>query len=110
MQYPLLPLVLLKFWYVDAPLGLMAYFSSLNQSFLRLFSLSLLVRTFFQPIKSEYRQGLVGFSIGMGIAVKSVIILVTILIWLALISLEVLFLFSFIMLPLFSIMLFFLNL
>lgn len=110
MNYPLLPLVWLKFWYIDAPLGLLAYCSSLNASFLRLFSFNLLLKTFFQPIKNEYRQGLVGFSIGMGIFVKSVLIFIALLLLILLFMVEFLFIFFFIMLPIFSVVLFFLNL
>jgi len=109
MQYPLLPLVIAKFWYLDAPLGLVSYFGSVNGSFARLFSLGLLFKTFFQPIKNEYRQGLVGFSIGMGIFIKSILISIFLLCFLFLLVLEFLFLFSFILLPIFSVVLFFLN-
>ena len=109
MQYPLLPLVIVKFWYVDAPLGIISYFGSLNSSFSRLFSVDILLQTFFQPIKNEYRQGLVGFSIGMGIFVKSILLSVALLCFLLLLGLEFLFLFCFIFLPVFSIFLLFLR-
>ncbi len=71
MQYPVL---LLQFWYFTAPKGILAYFASLNASFFQLFSIPLLLQTFFKPWKNEYREGLVGFSIAMGIVVKSCVI------------------------------------
>lgn len=75
MNYLSLPLAFLKFWFFDSPVALFLFFSSLNSSFLQLCSLPLLLRTFFKPLKNEYRKGLVGFSIAMGIFVKSVLIL-----------------------------------
>jgi len=70
-SYFLLPLIFLKFWYVDAPLGMIGYFSSLNKAFFELFSLPLFLRTYFKPLKNEYRQGLVGFSRIIGMVIKS---------------------------------------
>ncbi len=107
MQYPLLPLVIAKFWYIDAPLAFVSYFGSLNSSFFRFFSFSALLKTFFQPIKNEYRQGLVGFSIGMGMFIKSVLILFSLLLFILLLVFEFLFLFGFILLPFFSFFLLF---
>ena len=104
MQYPLLPLELAWFWFIDAPLGLLSYFSSVNSSFFRLFSFNLLLRTFFKPIKNEYREGLVGFSIGMGIFTKSVLLLVGLLLFALLVVLEFLFITGFILLPVLSVL------
>lgn len=57
-------------------------------AFFRLFSLPIFLRTFFQPIKNEYRKGLVGFSIGMGIFIKSILIIFDLLILAALLIVE----------------------
>jgi len=65
----------LKFWFMEAPVGLMEYFASLNTAAMKLLSLRILLLTFFKPWKNEYREGLVGFSIAMGMAVKSMFIL-----------------------------------
>ncbi len=102
-----LPLDFLVFWYIEAPKGLFIYFSSLNRAFLGLFSLSLFLRTFFQPIKNEYRKGLVGFSIGMGIAVKTVLIFVDLLLLFLLMTLEGAFIILFLLLPLGTIVILF---
>ncbi len=107
MQFLSLPGVFLKFWYVDSLLGLAHFFASVNHAFFQLFSLPLLVQTFFRPLKNEYREGLVAFSIGMGIVVKSCIILVDLLIFLILLLLEALFILSFLSLPIVTVFLLF---
>ena len=110
MQYSLFPIEWLKFWYINAPLGMLSYFSSLNVSFMRMFSISLLLRTYFQPIKNEYRQGLVGFSIGMGIFVKTLLLLASMLLFLVLLCLEFLFICFFVLMPVLSVFLLFVKL
>lgn len=97
--YLTMPIALFKFWYVEAPSEMLGFFASLNNSFFQLFSLPLLLQTFFQPIKNEYRKGLVGFSIGMGIAIKSVFILADIIMLLLLIIFEIATLGVFILFP-----------
>lgn len=106
MQFSLLPVIMAKFWFIDAPLGLLSYFSSLNSSFLRLFSVTILLKTFFQPIKNEYREGLVSFSVGMGMVVKTILLFLAFFLFLLLFGFECLFLFTFILLPFFSLALF----
>ncbi len=86
-----LPLIFLKFWFWEAPREQIAFFSSLNSAFVQLFSLPLLLRTFFKPWKNEYREGLVGFSIGMGMFIKAIVIIVDVALLLLLISLEIIF-------------------
>jgi hypothetical protein len=62
------------FWFIDAPKGLIDYFSSLNIALLKYFSFRLLLTTFFKPWKNEYRDGLVGFSLAMGMIVKGMLL------------------------------------
>ena len=102
-----LPTTFLKFWYVDSLIGLTHFFASFNHAFVQLFSLDLLVTTFFKPLKNEYREGLVGFSIGMGIAVKTVLIAVDLLLFAALLFLEVVFMLFFLALPVLTILVLF---
>lgn len=104
---PLLLFAFVRFWFIEAPLGLGKYFASLNTSFLQLFSLPMLLRTFFQPLKNEYRQGLVGFSQGMGIAIKSFLILFDVFGLVGLLCLEVCLLVLFVLFPLLSIIVLF---
>lgn len=108
MSYLSLPGVFLKFWYIDSLLGLTHFFATLNHAFFQLFSLPLLFKTFFRPLKNEYREGLVGFSIGMGIAIKTCLIAVDLLLFLFLLLLEALFIISFLLLPLATIFILFL--
>lgn len=86
--YLLLPYYFVVFWFVEAPHGIIRYFGSVNRAFFQLFSLPLLLRTFFQPLKNEYRKGLVGFSISMGIVVKTMLILANLVLFIPLVLLE----------------------
>ena len=99
MFYLGLPLVFLKFWFVESPKSLLVFFGSLNSAFLQLFSLPLLIKTFFKPWKNEYRKGLVGFSIAMGIFIKTFIIIVDILLFFTLLIFEAIFIASFVVWP-----------
>ncbi|MBF8249545.1 MAG: hypothetical protein HW400_146 [Candidatus Levybacteria bacterium] len=102
----LLPFQFLRFWFIDFPKNLIIFFASLNKAFLQLFSLPLLVRTYFKPWKNEYRQGLVGFSIGMGMFVKTFVILADFILLLLLFLLEVLFVAGFVAWPILTIFLY----
>ncbi|MDP2637447.1 MAG: hypothetical protein Q8P26_00095 [Candidatus Levybacteria bacterium] len=94
---------------MESPKGLIYFFSSLNNAFLELFSLPLFVKTFFKPWKNEYRKGLVGFSIGMGMFLKSIVITVDIILLFILLALETIVLFLFFAWPLSLVVLFFLK-
>lgn len=107
MFYLTLPLLFIKFWFLDAPISLIRYFISLNSVVLQILSLSLLIKTFFKPLKNEYRKGLVGFSILFGVILKSVLIFSELLIFLVVIFFEILFLILFIFLPLIMVYLLF---
>lgn len=97
--YLFLPLNFVKFWFIEAPLGMLGYFASLNRAFLELFSLLLFLRTFFQPLKNEYRQGLIWFSRFMGMTIKSVMILVDLLLFVVILAIEGLILVGFLTFP-----------
>ena len=84
-----LPIIFLRFWFFDLPIAVSNFFISLNKFFIQLVSLPLLIKTFFRPWKNEYREGLVGFSIGMGIFIKLFVILADIFLLLVLFSLEI---------------------
>jgi len=68
------PVELLIFWYHNVCIGAIDYFIKLNSYLLHLFSVPLLLQTFFKPLKNEYRKGLVLFSIVFGIFLKSFLI------------------------------------
>lgn len=78
--YLSLPVLFLKFWFFEAPLKMAKYFLSVNHALLQFLSLPLLTRTFFKPLKNEYRKGLVVFSLVFGMIVKSAFISVGLLI------------------------------
>jgi len=99
----LLPFQFFKFWLIDSPKNLFSFFVSLNNSFLQFSSLSILVKTYFKPWKNEYREGLVGFSIGMGIFIKTFVILADIILFLILLLAELCIFFGFILLPVITI-------
>lgn len=71
------PLYLILFWYKDVLGGLLNFFILFNRYIVSLLSLPLLVRTFFKPLKNEYRDGLVLFSVIFGMVIKSILISVS---------------------------------
>ena len=102
-DYAILPITFVRFWFLETPLSLLKFFGKLNKAFFELFSLPLLLRTFFKPLKNEYREGLVRFSIFMGIGVKSVLILANFLFLIPLLLFELFVVVLFIMLPMLAI-------
>ena len=81
MNYYLsLPLLFVKFWFIEAPLRLIKYFFTVNHAVLQILSLPLLLRTFFKPLKNEYRKGLVLFSVVFGMILKSALIFVDLIV------------------------------
>lgn len=90
---------IIKFWYLEAPKNILIFFISLNKTFLGVFSLSLMLKTFFKPWKNEYREGLVGFSIFMGMTIKSLFILADIILLIGLIVFEILLFIGFLIWP-----------
>lgn len=98
--YLLLPLYFLGFWFGQAPLRLVKYFVKINRAFFQLFSVPILLRTFFQPAKNEYRKGLIGFSIGIGMFLKSCVILTALVLFVPLLLSEIVLLCGFLAFPL----------
>lgn len=109
MFYFNLPLIFLKFWFVESPKSLLSFFASLNSAFMQLFSLPLLIRTYFKPWKNEYRKGLVVFSIAMGMSIKTFVIIADLLLFAALLIFEAIFTVSFITWPIIITVLLFLG-
>ncbi len=106
-KLPLLIFDAFFFWFFEAPKGLALYFFSFNNALLKLFSFRLLLSTYFKPWKNEYRKGLVGFSIGMGMFIKTWIILFDIVLLLLFTVLEILAILAFILWPFATVVLFF---
>lgn len=103
----MLPIGFLYFWFIRAPIGLVRYFVQLNTAYFEVFSVFLLLKTFFKPLKNEYRKGLVGFSRGMGMVVKSMIILASLILFIPLLILEFILLIGFLLFPFVTIYLLF---
>jgi hypothetical protein len=100
MSLVLLPFYILKFWYIEAPLNLLKYFYYLNRAFFHLFSLPLMIRTFFKPWKNEYREGLIKFSIFMGIIFKTMFIVADLFLFFFLVLFEIVVFVAFLAFPL----------
>jgi hypothetical protein len=107
--YLTLPFAFLKFWFFEAPRDIAFYFLSLNNAFLQQFSLPLLLRTYFKPLKNEYREGLIWFSIAMGIFIKTWLIVIDLVIYLILLAIEVCFIAVFLFWPRATVILIFLK-
>jgi len=89
MPIYLYPLYFLYFWYIYVPKRLIHTFVDVILYFFQLLSIPLLIKTFFKPLKNEYRGDLVIFSIGMGIVVKTVLIPISLLLIAVVVMVEV---------------------
>lgn len=107
-SYVMLFVMFLKFWFYESPVRLFRFFASLNGAFLHLFSLPLFLKTYFRPLKNEYRQGLVGFSRAMGMFIKTWLILADLLMFALLLLFEATVFVSYIFLPIATIWMLFL--
>ena len=74
----LYPYFLVVFWYRDFFSGSIRLSLEIFSYTANLLSVPLLLKTFFKPLKNEYREGLVLFSRVMGMFIKSLILMVTI--------------------------------
>lgn len=72
---------------------------------MQLLSLPVLVKTYFKPWKNEYRSGLVGFSVGMGMFIKTFVILADVIILTLLFAIELIIVCGFIFWPVGTILL-----
>lgn len=75
MAILLYPFFLIIFWYKNVVSKTLKLLASFLVYVLNLLSIPILIKTFFKPLKNEYRQGLVGFSVIIGIFVKSILII-----------------------------------
>lgn len=93
------PFYLVSFWYKDVCLSLINFFTLLNRYTVSLLSLALLIKTFFKPLKNEYRDGLVVFSIIFGIFIKTFLLAISFFIVTIMLFIEVMIVFFVIILP-----------
>lgn len=97
--YLSLPLLFLRFWFIDSPKSIIRYFGSLNNAFFQLFSLPLLITTYFKPWKNEYRKNLVLVAILIGIFIKTFVIVADMIIFIILLLVELFCLLAFLLWP-----------
>lgn len=100
------PVYFLSFWYKDGVRGVLFFNTELNSYLTQLLSFPALLSTFNHPLKNEYRKDLVFFSILLGMAVKSTLIIIDILVMLFVIVVEAAFFVLYISAPLLPILLF----
>lgn len=75
-----LPILFVKFWLFEGPQLILKITWLLVRAIADIFSLPIILRTFFAPWKGEYRQGYVGIARGVGIVVRFFMITVTLLV------------------------------
>ena len=86
----LYPFLIIIFWYRDVCFGIYKKSAEIFIYGANLLSVPLLLKTFFKPLKNEYRQGLVLFSIVMGVIIKLVLLSISFIILFLLLSLLIL--------------------
>ncbi|HRN96027.1 MAG TPA: hypothetical protein PLD54_01105 [Candidatus Levybacteria bacterium] len=101
MPLLLYPVFLLKFWYIDATKLYIHFCREVLSYCISLFSIPSLLHTFFRPVKNEYRKDLIIFSIMFGMAVKSALIVLSVLIMCLILGVGVVFLIGFWVFPYF---------
>lgn len=101
------PYYLVLFWYKDVIGGVFNFLLSFNRYVASLLSVPLLFKTFFKPLKNEYRDGLVFFSIIAGILIKSVLLWISISVLLLMLLVELFVLIFLAMVPLLLVFLIF---
>lgn len=93
------PLYLITFWYIDVLGGMLKVFAEFNRYTASLLSIPLMFKTIFKPLKNEYREGLVLFSILAGFVIKSFLLLISASIICVLLFIELVVLFLLFLLP-----------
>lgn len=97
------PYFLLVFWYKDLLFASLKFSQNFLLYWLYLVSVPILVKTFFKPLKNEYREGLVVFSVAFGIVVKLLLLIAIFLVTLVILSLLVALNLAVVLIPVFII-------
>lgn len=72
---PSLPIDFLRWWFVEATVDLAKILIYIFRSAIHFLSIELIFKTFFQPWKNEYREGLVTFARFFGMGLKSLLLI-----------------------------------
>lgn len=107
MEFLSYPILLVKFYYGDVTIGFLKHILSHIRYFIYMLSMPLLFKTFFKPLKGEYRNQLVVFSIVAGMIVKFVLLAVSTVLLLLFILFEFTFFALFLIFPFLVVYLFF---
>lgn len=70
-----LPLTFAKFWFIDGPQNILQVTWLLTRASANILSIPILIRTFFKPWKGEYRKGYIGIAVGVGMTVRTLMLL-----------------------------------
>ena len=70
------PIIFISWWFLESPKIIYKILYFFFAASVQQLGYKSLFKSFFKPWKNEYREGLVGFSVIMGIAIKSLLIFV----------------------------------
>jgi hypothetical protein len=98
-----LPLLFIYWWFVTAPIQLLVFFFRYLTHLSQVLSLPLLVKTFFVPWKNENKKGYVAIARGIGMTVKTSVILADLMILIIFFMVEVSLFLLWMLLPILSI-------
>ena len=94
-----LPVTFFSWWFLESPKVVYKILYFIFTSVVHQLGYKSLFKTFFKPWKNEYREGLVGFSVIMGMAIKGLLIFIETFIILFLIIVLVPLLIAWVLLP-----------
>jgi hypothetical protein len=93
------PIIFISWWFLESPKIIFKILYFFFAATVHQLGYKSLFKTFFKPWKNEYRKGLVGFSVIMGIAIKSLLIFVESFLILFLLIVETAFFIFWVILP-----------
>ena len=97
-----LPFLFLQWWFLEAPVKLLLFLVRYFFHLAQVFSLPILLKTFFVPWKNETQEGYVAIARGVGMAVKTMVILADLVVLLIFFLVGITIFFFWVGLPLFA--------
>ncbi len=94
-----LPVTFITWWFLESPKLIFKILTFIFAFVAHQLGYKSLFKTFFKPWKNEYREGLVRFSIFMGMVIKSLLIVIDTVILLVLLISEVFIIVIWVLLP-----------